>query len=304
MRTFKLHESRLTNAGNGTPYFDEHYLFTEPVTTRFELPEHQTGLGIVHNLSGEGTVMLNGVRNKVSQDYFLPIDSESRLAMSIQKSDTQPILLYFQTGVPGHVAASLYYSPERLIDEPSVIYDVDFSLMERLQIASPSLKSRLKLLTTLPDNCSSFFTLKADGIVRSILENILVTNSKAMREARQLKVIKKSTRVEMYKRLCVAKDWIDSNFNRSISLTDMAEIAHLNSQHFLRLFKQLFRKTPHQYLIEVRLEEAKRLIATSTLSISEICNRVGWDSLASFSKLFKHRAGFCPSDFRLSCKDD
>jgi transcriptional regulator GlxA family with amidase domain len=104
--------------------------------------------------------------------------------------------------------------------------------------------------------------------------------------------------VEIYKRLYIAKEWMEANYHQPITLNDIADEALLNSQHFLRLFSQLFKKTPHQFLIDLRLERAGNLLATTNASVSDICLSVGWESLASFSKLFKQKQGLTPTAFR------
>jgi AraC-like DNA-binding protein len=167
-----------------------------------------------------------------------------------------------------------------------------------LHFATPALISRVKLLDSVSNSCSSFYALKADSIIRSILEELLIENASALKESLRLKVVKKSTRIEIIKRLYNVKEWLEANYSRRITLYDLAAIANLNSQHLLRLFKQVFQKPPHQYIIDLRLEEAKRLLSSSELPITVICNSVGWDSLASFCNTFKQRMGINPTEFR------
>jgi AraC-like DNA-binding protein len=67
---------------------------------------------------------------------------------------------------------------------------------------------------------------------------------------------------------------------------------------FPRIFTHLYRKTPHQYLTEKRLKRAKALLAKEGISISDVCNSVGFESLGSFSTLFKKLNGFAPQYYR------
>lgn len=296
MLTFKLPSPQQFKALQGSIEFDEHCLYTEQVQSTYQMPEHAASLSIVHSIYGSGEVKLNGQKNKIDQNTFLVVNQNSFVSMT--SSDSQPLLLYFQYGVPALVASSLYHSPEKLIDEPDSHFAADFSLLERVHPASASLKSRLRLLASLPDSCSSFLALKTDAVVRSIIEEILIANNTAALEASRLDVVRKSTRNEIYKRLYTARDWMEAYFDRPLTLLDISSAANLNSQHFLRLFKQVFLKTPHQYLIDLRLEEAKRLIIDTEIPISDICLRVGWESLASFSKMFKKKIGVSPMALR------
>jgi AraC family transcriptional regulator len=302
MRSFKLpHIEYSKSITDVSILLAEHCLFTEQLQGPYEMPEHETSLGIIHSLTGDCNFILNGTSNHATENSFLVVDQRGVLTMKT-KSKAHPVLLYFQADTPSQVAASLCYRPEQLLDEPLLDHAFDFSLLERLHVARPSLQARLRLLATLPESCSSFYALKADAVVRSILEELLAANGVAVAESLRLDVVKKSTRIELYKRLRNARDWMDGNFNRAITLQDIAEVAHLNSQHFLRMFTQLFQITPHQYLIACRLEEAKRLITTSDLSLTEVCNQIGWESLPSFSMMFKHHVGCNPSAFKKALK--
>jgi len=226
------------------------------------------------------------------------VDEHSLLSLTVKGSETQPVLLYFQEGTANQIATSLYFNADQLIAQPLISNSLDFSLLERQHKMDSDFSTRLRLLADLPDSCSSFFALKSDAIVRSILEDILMANKSAREEALRLNVKKKSTRVEIYKRLYIAKEWMEANYHQPITLNDIADEALLNSQHFLRLFSQLFKKTPHQFLIDLRLERAGNLLATTNASVSDICLSVGWESLASFSKLFKQKQGLTPTAFR------
>jgi len=88
------------------------------------------------------------------------------------------------------------------------------------------------------------------------------------------------------------------NYSSPIDLTQTGNVAMLNRQHFLRLFKQAFQITPHQYLTEVRINKAKELLTTTGKPVSGICQEVGFESLSSFSVLFKKRFGVSPVQLR------
>ena len=68
--------------------------------------------------------------------------------------------------------------------------------------------------------------------------------------------------------------------------------------HFIRLFRRVYKQTPHQYLIRQRIAKAKELLRTTDLPITEICMAVGFESLGSFSTLFRKVAGISPSAYR------
>jgi AraC-like DNA-binding protein len=103
---------------------------------------------------------------------------------------------------------------------------------------------------------------------------------------------------DIYERVVTAKVYIDDNFDENIALADISSRAYLSPYHFHRLFTTIYRKTPHQYLTFKRLEKAKQLLEKEGLSITEVCNSVGFESLGSFSTLFKKESGYAPQYYR------
>lgn len=101
-------------------------------------------------------------------------------------------------------------------------------------------------------------------------------------------------KVYLYRRIVQAKLFIDKNYASKIDLTNISDEAYFSKFHFIRLFKSIYGKTPHQYLKYVRIEKAKELLKSET-SITEVCYSVGFDSISSFSGLFSKTVGVSPS---------
>jgi AraC-like DNA-binding protein len=102
----------------------------------------------------------------------------------------------------------------------------------------------------------------------------------------------------IYKKIVAAKVYMDSCFCESIDLDHLSREACLSRYHFHRLFTRIYRTTPHQYLTRKRIERARLLLAEKDLTISQICNDVGFESFGSFSVLFKRESGLAPQFYR------
>jgi AraC-like DNA-binding protein len=102
---------------------------------------------------------------------------------------------------------------------------------------------------------------------------------------------------DIYQRIATAKVYIDDNFHESIDLGEISQQAFLSRFHFHRLFTKIYRRTPHQYLTQKRLDKAKDLLAENK-AVTEVCNEVGFESIGSFSVLFKKEIGFAPTYYR------
>lgn len=103
---------------------------------------------------------------------------------------------------------------------------------------------------------------------------------------------------ELYQRIVTAKLYIDDNFQEAIDLDKIAGKACLSRFHFHRLFTKVYKITPHQYLTQKRISKAKDLLHKDKLTITEVCNEVGFESIGSFSILFKKEIGFAPTYYR------
>jgi AraC-like DNA-binding protein len=95
-----------------------------------------------------------------------------------------------------------------------------------------------------------------------------------------------------------AKVFIDANFAAKLDLDRVADEACFSKFHFVRLFRSIYGRTPHQYLTHVRIERAKELLAAGE-PIAAVCFGVGFDSVSSFTGLFKRRTGMTPRQYQL-----
>jgi AraC-like DNA-binding protein len=106
------------------------------------------------------------------------------------------------------------------------------------------------------------------------------------------------TAPEVFERLNRARTFIDRCYDLPINLDEISSQACFSRYHFLRLFRQAFDKTPHQYLVERRIERAKELLSTKDIRVTDICFEVGFESLGSFSSLFHKTVGHAPITYR------
>lgn len=95
-----------------------------------------------------------------------------------------------------------------------------------------------------------------------------------------------------------SRDWIAANCGRRITLAEAANLAGFSPFHFQRLFTRAFGETPHEFLTRIRLEKAKSILRTGIDPVTEICLDLGYESLGSFSTLFRREVGMPPSEFR------
>lgn len=103
---------------------------------------------------------------------------------------------------------------------------------------------------------------------------------------------------EMFRRLCRSRDWISARIDEPLRLADAAREAYLSPFHYHRLFAHTFGETPHEFLTKLRIDRAKRLLARDQLPVTEVCFAVGYESLGSFSTLFRTMVGYSPAAYQ------
>ncbi len=107
---------------------------------------------------------------------------------------------------------------------------------------------------------------------------------------------------DIYKKIVDAKVFIDEHFDWPIDLDAIAGEACMSRYHFHRLFRRIYKRTPHQYLTFKRIDQAQRILAAADCTVGEVCMRVGFESIGSFSVLFKKEIGVAPGEYRAALK--
>ena len=249
----------------------------------YEVPEHYCEQhGIMVSLS-----QLQGTERRIDGRYQLESQSVGDVALipfqahhwTVDAQQSESILL---TLPPELVASSVaeVVNPERIELVPTfaqpdpLIYGMSLALREELRFEEGS--SRLYM----------------DAIANLLCVHLLrhySTQSLSIRDYRG--GLSRSTLGEVI-------DYVQDHLNQDLSVLELARIAQMSSYYFGRLFKQSMNMTPYQYLIQCRLEEARRLLRTTDLPIAEIASRTGFSSHSHLTTLFKKQFSVTPSAYR------
>lgn len=92
-------------------------------------------------------------------------------------------------------------------------------------------------------------------------------------------------------------EYIIKNFKENITLTDVANVAHMNPSAFSRFFKRVNRKTFSEYLNEVRVGYSCKLLIEDKNNISEICFESGFNNISNFNRQFKRTMKYSPTEY-------
>ncbi|MBD1866103.1 helix-turn-helix transcriptional regulator [Cyanobacteria bacterium FACHB-471] len=111
-------------------------------------------------------------------------------------------------------------------------------------------------------------------------------------------IIKSENRSLTHSQLQQAIDYIHTHLNRDLSLAELAGVINISPTYFASLFKQAMGISPHQYVIQQRVERAKVMLKRTDLAIADIALRVGFSNQSHLTRHFKRLTGITPKQVR------
>jgi AraC family transcriptional regulator len=180
---------------------------------------------------------------------------------------------------------------ETLLDAP---YDIrPLSFQRRLESRTGPLGRALEALAAAVAARASPETL--GWMFESLGERAAESVSEERRERCRPTAIRPATRLEIHRRLGLARQAIEDDLATPWTLVTMARAATMAPHHFHRCFRIVFGETPRGWLSRRRAERAMAMLKTTSRPVTEICLEVGYASASSFSSSFAARYGMPPS---------
>jgi AraC family transcriptional regulator len=185
--------------------------------------------------------------------------------------------------------------------EPTLLQQVgqDWINPDRIELRPQFMSKRDDLIQSI------FATLSAELATGGIGSNLLVDSLKTTLTIHLLRnYCTTLPRLSSYAdglsdaKLTLIKDYINTHLDRDLKLSELSAIAQISPYHFLRLFKKSVGITPHQYILQQRIDRAKYLLKSSSLDISDIAFRVGFCDASHLTRCFKNSLGKTPSQWR------
>lgn len=103
------------------------------------------------------------------------------------------------------------------------------------------------------------------------------------------------------KECSIARNYIDNHFRENITLDTLTSLVHLNKYYFVHNFSKQYGISPINYLLNIRIEESKHLLANTNYSLSSISQIVGFSSPSYFSQAFKRITNMSPLEYKKNC---
>ena len=123
-----------------------------------------------------------------------------------------------------------------------------------------------------------------------------------LEEIRTMEMKKTPSNSISQERLMTMMSYIQENYTQKLTLNDIAQSASLSTRECLRYFKNGIHESPFEYLINYRIEQAKKMLRLTNLPVTDIAFETGFSNGAYFSKIFKRECGKTPGNYRMSEK--
>ncbi|ASS65412.1 AraC family transcriptional regulator [Paenibacillus sp. RUD330] len=164
------------------------------------------------------------------------------------------------------------------IDAPLCIDAPDPQRMQRLFAELAELNARPSLVSLLREKAVML------EILSSFLESIPV------------QVL--THRSEEMQRIRIIQDYVESHLQDSLSINDLAASLHLHPNYFISYFKKHFGMPPAKYISRKRMDMARKLLASTSLSVKDVAERTGYPDTHYFAKCFRKETGLSPTEYR------
>jgi AraC family transcriptional regulator len=96
-------------------------------------------------------------------------------------------------------------------------------------------------------------------------------------------------------------EYIESNLDKNIALSELARVANMSLYYFAVLFRQSTSLSPHRYVLSKRVERAKELLQNPKLSVLEVSLNVGFEHQNNFARAFRRVIDVSPTEFKRGC---
>jgi len=245
---------------------------------------HHTEIELGFIVSGKGEYILNGNKFIASEDdLFIVRSNEQHCIPAIHTDSLIAFNIHLSTYFLWNICSD-YIPPQKI----QALINSDVTINNKLHDSEIALciKNIAKLMKS--DDDSAVFMLRSE-----ILKVVMIISSKI--ETDDTLNIPSATHLNDIQ---TAIDYIKSNYNKQINLSDMAKSATMSQSYFSNTFKAISGMTPYNYLMTTRIEHALESLKNTDKTVISIAFECGFTSITSFNKAFKKLVGIVPSDVR------
>jgi AraC family transcriptional regulator len=268
-----------------------------------ETADHISRLTIRLSLNGQQYYRVGSHDHVINPNSYVVINQGQHYRTAFNGTkDQEMILVAFKPSFASDVLQSLVTNEDKLLDDPFKPADQPVAFFEKSYEMDTEIQTLFFKLRSLMEEENLAWKKEFDlqALYASLLIRLLGVHKNLKQDIDKLKSAKLSTRTELFRRLTIAKDYMDAHTEKRISIDEVSNVAFLSPHHFKRAFKELFNTTPHQYHVEKRLEYSRHLLNEKSNRIEDVCRKTGFENSSSFIRLFREHYGCTPRAYPTS----
>lgn len=265
-------------------------------------PDHVSNFSIKMVFSGNTTYNLGKRQLNLYPDSFLAINLGTTFSSKVDSSiPVSNLSISFAPSFLSDFYKTQHKTHKELLDDPFNMEEIsDSFFLETIYPFAGDMKYNIMHLKQQLEQEAPDDLLINEYLHHCLINYHKVYTKEVADKSEKLNFLNNSTKVEILRRLTFAKEFINSNYNKKLELDDIAQSACLSVNHLLRTFKQAYGKSPHQYLIQVRIDRSKYLLKNTNYTINDIVEIIGFECPSSFIRLFKSLNRTTPGKYRVS----
>lgn len=219
-------------------------------------------------------------------DIFISNNYESHVAVSDSNSETQYIFMIL---LPNFVDSVISPRLSMLYTNAFMYNPINFTnciphTSQAAQIIADLIFRGLDVCTKQ----SAGYEMELDIIVRSILYQIWQYYRQSITD----------TRLKINPHIQSAQQYIINNYNRNLSIDEVAAHVNLNPSYFRHLFKDVLNVSFKEYITDLRLSHARKLLLDTNMNINRVIEEIGYTNISQFYRVFHQHYGMTPAEYR------
>jgi AraC family transcriptional regulator len=258
---------------------------------------HWGALSIKFAHNGIENYRTENTKYAVTDNNFLILNQDTYYASNIRSHDSvESFTVSFTPSFIDDILTAYNPNIDALFKEKAYANKNTIRFVERTYPKTDSLRGIIKKMNfTLHEY--SLNAERVDELLYELFREMLFVHGEIVHRIQGIDKIKQSTRIELFKRLEFARDFIESSYAESICLPQIANIACMNTEYFIRQFKNQYGCSPIQYLTQKRMTMAQLLLKSRIFTVHEVCHKVGYKDSSTFGKLFRRYFNSTPKSY-------
>lgn len=255
---------------------------------------------LFYNLSGSSLIKLNNTYHRVTDCFYCTSNKGEFFDLHIPEAEqTTTFNIHFGQQLYDDVLQNLTKTEEWSLDNFGNLDVSPYEVLPTSRFINESLERSLQELHGyVKQSDIAYSSDKEFELTGKILKSLLLNNNSSLRKFNRSGAKKLATKLELFKRVNMGLEFIHSHNLQQVDLEGISRSCGLSKFHFIRVFQEFYGKTPGDYISELRLIKAQRLLKTTDRDLNSISAELGFSELSAFSRFFKRLTGKNPSSGR------